>query len=120
MPPGSGMPMPRPSPDAQAPSDLSYARAGVLAAGMGGARAAAMRGTSVAAPQITRWIAHSMQVAGGGGTRAEVANAAANEETGRTAMLRPAGPYEPLPPSPARVGAGRIDSVPLPPANRIR
>jgi hypothetical protein len=53
-----------PDPDASAVSEDSPARRGILAAGTRSNTVAAMGGTSVAAPQATRWIADQMAKGG--------------------------------------------------------
>jgi hypothetical protein len=97
---------------------MSYARPGVLAAGMNGAMAVTMGGTSVAAPQITRLIAAAM-TAGSAGTRGDVGTLATNEETARDPSKWPSGPLQPIPAA-QRGGSGRIVIGELPPANRLR
>jgi hypothetical protein len=53
-------PSARTGPDLMAPSEDSAARQGVRAAGTRSGSTAAMNGTSVAAPQVARWIAAEM------------------------------------------------------------
>lgn len=95
-----------PDPDASAISEDSPTRRGVLAAGTRSNTAAAMGGTSVAAPQITRWIAGQMW--NGTPTCRSGVDALADYEE-RTY------PRPPVPP-PQRTGKGRIDDQepPLP------
>ena len=69
--PSSLQPPPRTGPDATATSEWSVACHGMLAAGTRSRSVVAVNGTSVAAPQVTRWIANRM--AGGySGKGAEV------------------------------------------------
>jgi hypothetical protein len=116
--PSGAKPAPRTGPDVLAPGEMSYARAGVLAAGMNGAMAVTMGGTSVAAPQITRLIATAMST-GSQGSRAEVGTIATNEENTRDPTKWPSGPLYGKP-DPARADKGRIVIKDLPPANRLR
>lgn len=101
--PPPGIPPHRDSPDAMAVSDDSPAHHGVLAAGARSGSTLAMFGTSVAAPQITRWIADQME-AGNPYDRAAVAAEGLLQEA-----LRP--PPNPQP-QPERMGAGRIEFYP--------
>jgi hypothetical protein len=89
----------RDSPDAMAVSQDAPAYHGVLAAGARSGSTVAMTGTSVAAPQITRWIADQM-AAGLAYDRAAVQALAQFQEG-----LRP--PPNPQP-QPERMGEGRI------------
>src|SRR5512134_4005559 len=93
-------------PDATTVSDTSRVLGGVVAAGSHSGSAVAMNGTSVAAPQITRWVAE--QLAGGNplypGNRAAVQKLAKDQEAAKFPPPRP-----PIPPAPdPRYGAGRI------------
>ena len=87
-------------PDALAVSDDSRVHTGVLAAGSRSGSVIALSGTSVAAPQITRWIADQL-AAGNPSDRAAVQAFARLKEE----QLPPSKP--PLPPG--RGGAGRIE-----------
>jgi len=99
-------------------SDDSPSHHGLLAAGSRSGSCLALYGTSVAAPQITRWIADDL-LAGGPGGRQDVANLAANPPAppppGRvptyTEGSRPPGAAPQ--PTAERGGAGRIDFPPL-------
>ncbi len=119
--PGSGPPPPRPGPDALMPSDHSYVRAGILAAGTRSGSTVTMRGTSVAAPQMTRAIARAMAL-GGNGTRTQVEAAVTSQEsTVHKPSVKPAGPLEPAPAA-IRGGSGRfvLPANQLPVANSRR
>ncbi|MEJ8572705.1 S8 family serine peptidase [Microbaculum marinum] len=95
----------RTGPDAVAVGDDSLVHWGVLAAGTRSGSTVALTGTSVAAPQVTRWIADRF-VAGDSGDRTAVAGKATQDEAGRST---------PAPPV-ARGGAGRLD---LPPGRAL-
>jgi hypothetical protein len=102
-PPGRGAPSPD-GPDAMWPSDDSSSFAGIVGAGTRSSSCFAMHGTSVAAPQATRWISNEM-AAGRASDRAAVFAAAAAKQIG-------------LPSPPAeRGGGGRFQMPPnrLPP-----
>jgi hypothetical protein len=115
--PARGGPNPN-GPDAMTVSDDSPSHHGLLAAGSRSGSCLALYGTSVAAPQITRWIADDL-LAGGPGGRQDVANLAANPPAppppGRvptyTEGSRPASAA--AQPTAERGGAGRIDLPPL-------
>jgi len=97
---------PRVGPDALAPSDDSPAQGGVLAAGSRSGAVIAMNGTSVAAPQIARWLAD--QRAQGVKTRArDLVQARAQQDEATTSV-----PSEP-PPPPERGGSGRVRLAPI-------
>jgi len=85
-----------PDPDAMAVGDESVACHGVLAAGTHSGSVVAMRGTSVAAPQITRWLAGRMANRLGA-TRADVQAEATAKDPGTPPI------------SADRMGAGRLD-----------
>jgi hypothetical protein len=93
------VPPPRTGPDAAATADDSVALYGVLAAGTRSGSVAAMNGTSVAAPQITRLIAGWM-------TNGVASDRAALQNFARTSDTRPS-PSGPAPDQ--RIGAGRIE-----------
>ena len=101
---------PRIGPDALIVSDDSLPHGGVLAAASRSGGVVAMNGTSVAAPQIARWLAE--QRAKGITTRGvDLAQTKAkNDEQANKAL-----PGPPRPP-PERGGAGRVN---LPPVNRL-
>jgi hypothetical protein len=101
--PPPSVPPHRDSPDAMTVSDDAPAHPGVLAAGARSGSALAMTGTSVAAPQITRWIAEQM-AAGNAYGRAAVQALAQYHES-----LQP--PPNPTP-QPERMGDGRITFPP--------
>jgi hypothetical protein len=83
-------------PDAMTASDDSAAAGGVLAAGSRSRSVVAINGTSVAAPQVTRWVAKRM---------------AAGRPSGRAAVKAQATPANPPIPQ-RRGGAGLIDFPP--------
>jgi hypothetical protein len=58
--PRTVLPPPRRGPDATAAAEFSVASVGMLASGMRSRSVIAVNGTSVAAPQVTRWIASRM------------------------------------------------------------
>lgn len=94
---------PRVGPDALAPSDDSLAHAGILAAGARSGAVVAMNGTSVAAPQVARWLAE--QRAQGITTRArDLVQARAQQDE----AAAPPGP----PLDMHRAGKGRINLKP--------
>jgi hypothetical protein len=99
--PASGGPPPR-WPDAVVASEDSRVLHGVLAAGSHSGSVVPLDGTSVAAPQMARFIADDIALLGGPGTAVSV--------TGAAVPL-------PVPLSPPfwaeRVGAGRLPTVPL-------
>jgi hypothetical protein len=80
-------------------SDDSRVHSGVLAAGSRSGSVVAMNGTSVAAPQLARWIADERSQ-GRSGDRTAVAARAAADEAG--------SPPQPPKPRAERGGAGRI------------
>jgi hypothetical protein len=88
-------------PDCASVSDDSKVHYGVLASGSHSGSTVPMAGTSVAAPQLTRWLACQLAVAAAPTDRAAVEAFAAAEE----ALLGP--PKPPL--LPDRGGQGRID-----------
>lgn len=90
---------PRRGPNALSVSDDSAVKTGVLAAGSRSGSVVAMSGTSVAAPQITRVVADFMAAGLPAGPGAIEAMADQQEN------LRPS---DPLRPTPARGGHGRI------------
>jgi hypothetical protein len=112
--PSRGLPV-NDGPDAMAVSDDSHAHKGILASGTRSSSTVPMNGTSVAAPQITRWIAEQM-AASNINDRGAVAKFAqqglpASPWAGTlTEATRP--PYAPPPSAslpPKRIGAGRVD-----------
>lgn len=110
--PRSAQAPPRVGPDALIVSDDSLPHGGVLAAASRSGGVVAMNGTSVAAPQIARWLAD--QRANGVTTRGVdlVQTRAKNDEQ---AAALSSGP--PRPP-PERGGAGRINLPPVIPTSR--
>jgi hypothetical protein len=100
-PPGRGAPISN-GPDAMTVSDDSPAYSGVLAAGTRSRSTVAMDGTSVAAPQITRWIAGEI-----GAGRPSDRNAVA------TLVIGPPPPEADPAPPPERGGAGRVEFAPV-------
>jgi hypothetical protein len=94
-------PSTRAGPEAMAPSEDSEICHGVLAAGARSGARVSMNGTSVAAPQVTRWIADRM---------------AAGAPCDRAAVLALGVASDPpgAPPLPAsRKGGGRINFAPV-------
>ncbi len=87
-------------PDAVCVSDDSAGFAGVLAAGTRSGSVVSLQGTSVAAPQIARWVANRLANGLPGG-RTAVQGEASVQETGLPANAPPQPPAE-------RGGAGRI------------
>jgi len=96
-PPGRGLPSDD-GPDALFPSEDAPAHPGVLAAGTRSGSCVAMHGTSVSAPQATRWLANAM------------ASGQANDRTALfdAAQLKNVNP--PVPPQ--RGGGGRLTVPP--------
>ena len=103
-PPGRGGPSPD-GPDAMWPCDDASSLGGLVAAGTRSSSCFAMHGTSVAAPQVARWLADRM-AAGDPCDRAAVFDAAA------AAVVKPIGSGNP---SAERGGGGRFPM----PANRL-
>ena len=93
----------RVGPDATAVSDDSVVHRGILAAGTRSGSVVALDGTSISAPQITRWVADAL-AAGRPGDRAQVASWAV--------------PFTNPPVPPERGGAGRVDVPPIVRTNR--
>lgn len=110
--PPLGAPVPhRAGPDAMTVSDDSLVHSGVLAAGSRSGSVVALNGTSVAAPQLARWIADE-RANGRSGNRAAVAIRAAADD----ASLPPPPP----PPQPVeRRGSGRMKLDPVVPLERF-
>jgi hypothetical protein len=108
VPPASG-PAHRSGADLMTVSEDSAVHDGILAAGTRSGSVGAMWGTSMAAPQVARWIAGEM-AAGRPHGRAAVANWAQQQEAGRPAPN----------PKPAveRMGAGRAKIPPRKPHRR--
>jgi|GraSoiStandDraft_4_1057263.scaffolds.fasta_scaffold13928_3 hypothetical protein len=98
---------PRPGPDAVAIADDSVVMHGILAAGTRSGSVIALNGTSVAAPQVTRWVSEWL-TAGLRSDRAAVQYFAANNDAKAPA---PGSPQE------RRLGSGRIDG-PVPRESR--
>jgi len=109
-PPGRGLPMDD-APDAVAVSDESDAHPGIMASGTRSSSKTVMNGTSVAAPQITRWVA--TQIGKAGWSNRDAADQLARLGTPappwpgtRTEANPPANaPAAPV----ARIGSGRVD-----------
>jgi len=97
---GAGPVISRQGPVALAPSDRSWTRRGLLAAGTRSGTRIALSGTSVAAPLVTRMLADRI-ARGESADKTAVADAAADQET-EGAAARPSRP------DPIRGGAGRI------------
>jgi hypothetical protein len=101
---GGGPALSRQGPDALAVTEDSVVHGGVLAAGSRSGSIVAMGGTSVAAPQVTRWIADRL-AASHAGDRGDVEDKAKYEELNR--------PAEPRLPARQRAGGGRIERPPV-------
>ena len=112
---GSPKPRKRSTPDAAAVSEDSYACHGVLAAGTRSGSVVAISGTSIAAPQITRWLTATL-VNPPEMARKLVQTLAKDQE----AFPRPTPPYKPYKakPSADRGGMGRILLPPVTKVNR--
>jgi hypothetical protein len=110
-PPGRGAPNPE-GPDAMAVSEDSPAHRGIVAAGSRSGSVVAMSGTSVAAPQITRWIADRMAKGLPYDRFAVSQFAQAGVAPGYRTEANPPPGARPLPPS-RRRGGGRIQSPPI-------
>jgi hypothetical protein len=116
---GARPPRPKPPrwPDAVAPSDDSYVLEGRLAAGSRSGSRVPVGGTSVAAPQIARWVADDL-AGGGNGDRTAVQTKATFDEANAPPgdpppRSLPPPPWSPAPPPAERGGSGRIWSKPL-------
>jgi hypothetical protein len=93
-------PSARIGPDAMAPSEDSEVCHGVLAAGARSGSRVWMNGTSVAAPQVSRWLADRMAAAATADRNAVVAHGVASD---------PGAPPVPV----SRKGGGRINFPPV-------
>jgi hypothetical protein len=107
----------RAGPDAMEVSERSISRRGVLAAGARSGSTLAMNGTSVAAPQLTRWIAEQMIAGEPAGLEAVHARAKRDDPdpkqrppTSKPVTALPRPDVRPKPPA-GRGGAGRIRSA---------
>jgi hypothetical protein len=98
-------------PDAMAPSEDSGVLQGRLAAGTHSGARVPVGGTSVAAPQIARWVADEL-ADGRNGDRIAVQDKARSDEVTPQPLDLPPPPFTAKPPD-ARSGAGRIWSRPL-------
>jgi hypothetical protein len=96
---------PRRGPDALAPSDDSLAHPGVLAAASRSGAVVAMNGTSVAVPQIARWLA-DQRAKGETGRGVDLVRARAQADESASP-----GPNPPINPEPPR--SGRVNLLPL-------
>ncbi|MGH7003043.1 MAG: hypothetical protein ACREIP_03765, partial [Alphaproteobacteria bacterium] len=96
----------REGPDALAPSEDSKVHRGILAAGARSGSVVAMGGTSVAAPQIVRWIANQL-------SQGLPANAQAVRDYAEATDKRPNKPPA------TRGGKGRIRLPPIVPLRRF-
>lgn len=110
---GACKPRPQPPrwPDAMAPSEDTYVLGGRLAAGGHSGSRVSIGGTSVAAPQIARWVADDL-AAGGQGDGKAVQAKADYDEGAPPPGDAPPPPWTPKPPE-QRGGHGRIWSKPL-------
>ena len=107
--PGRGNPSPD-GPDALAVTDDSFAHRGILAAGTRSNSVVQLSGTSVGAPQFTRYMANDM-ANGGSCTRQDIAdstNANAPADPDAKNEVNPPA-YAPAAPTPQRGGAGRME-----------
>ena len=111
----------RMGPDAMSVSERSVTRRGVLAAGTRSGSTVSMNGTSVAAPQVTRWIAEQLAASKPGTVAGLRARAKKDDPDPKKKPSRGgAQPTDPQPPvrgvkpkpPAARGGAGRIRLVP--------
>ena len=93
-----------------APSDDTYVLAGRLAAGSHSGSRVSVAGTSVAAPQIAKWVADDLANGGKGDGKAVQDKADFDEANPPTDAPPP--PWTPKPPE-QRGGHGRIWSKPL-------
>jgi len=107
-PPGRGAPN-TDGPDAMTISDGSPAHYGILAAGSRSGSTVAMSGTSVAAPQIARWIADQMATGQAHDRQAVSQFAQAGVAAGYRTEANPPPGASPKPPA-TRSGGGRIES----------
>lgn len=96
----------RTGPDALTVSERSRGCRGVLAAGARSGSVVAMDGTSVAAPQVTRWIAEQM-AAGRPAKRTSVRAFANEKDPDRTNTI----PGDQPKPTPDRGGGGRLPGL---------
>lgn len=110
-PPGRGGLAPD-GPDAMAASEDSCAARGVLAAGSRSGSCVAMFGTSVAAPQITRWIAERMANGQPFDRAAVFQFAQTGVAPGYRTEANPRAGARPQPPV-ERSGGGRIEAPPM-------
>ncbi len=110
-PPGRGAPNPQ-GPDVMAVSDDSPAYHGILAAGSRSGSRVRMSGTSVAAPQVTRWIADQMANGQPYDRQAVSLFAQAGAAPGYRTEANPPPGAAPQP-SPRRSGTGRIEAPPI-------
>lgn len=110
-PPGRGVPA-ADGPDAMAVSEDSWAHQGVLAAGSRSGSCVAMYGTSVAAPQITRWIAERMAAGQPFDRNAVFQFAQGGVAPGYATEANPPPSARPQAPV-ARRGGGRIEAPPV-------
>ena len=97
----------RAGPDAMAVSEDSHVLTGILAAGSRTGSVFAMNGTSVAAPQIARWLADQLASGKTNGAKQVSRKAKADEKT----IFKPleATLAQPRPPAPERLGKGRME-----------
>ena len=110
-PPPAGSPRTRNGPDALAVSEDSPAQYGILAAGTRSGSVCAMDGSSVAAPQMTRWIAKQMATGATKPIWKAVDAMAAAEEANPPPVGTLPGQKPPLPVE--REGYGRVAFPPI-------
>jgi hypothetical protein len=110
-PPGRGVPN-ADGPDAMAPSQGGPAHHGIFGAGSRSGSKVRMSGTSVAAPQITRWIAERMAKGQPHDRKAVSQFASAGVAPGYRTEANPPPGARPKPPS-NRSGKGRIEGPPI-------
>lgn len=120
--PGRGGQSPH-GPDAMVVSEDSDAARGILAAGSRSGSVTIMSGTSMAAPQLTRWLATQMAAGGAAGgpydrdavfnfARTGVAPVTGPDAQTRTEANPPPWPAVPPAPPATRAGGGRTEFVP--------
>jgi Subtilase family len=100
-------------PDLAAPCEESPSHRGVLAAGTYSGSVATLNGTSVAAPQVTRWLAD--EIAAGRGLSDLLERVGDGEKKG---LSGPHGRYLSVQERKSRFGAGRLMREDIPPNQR--
>lgn len=117
----AGGPIAHEKPDALLVSDDSKVHSGILAAGSHSGSVVAFSGTSVAAPQLTRWIATELAM-GRPGDRNAVCEKAQADEVAWPPPPPPMPARPPPPPTlpPNRGGCGRITQISGLPVVKLR